>query len=68
MPDDTEHAENPDWELGDSRISKLWIKRVATGQTVFNWDRGPDVPAADDIAGQIADLLAGGLADFIYAE
>ena len=63
-----EHAENAEWELGDSRISKLWIKRLATGQTVFNWDRGADVPAADDVAGQIADFLAGGLADYIFAE
>jgi len=24
------HAENPEWELGDSRISKLWIARSKT--------------------------------------
>ena len=29
-----EHAECPDYELGDSRISKLWIKRLADGSTV----------------------------------
>jgi len=61
-----EHAANADWELGDSRISKLWIQRLADGQVVFNWDRGPDIPAADEVAGAIADFLAGGLADYVY--
>ena len=23
-----EHAENPEWEIGDSRISKLWVQRL----------------------------------------
>ena len=32
-----EHAENAEWELGDSRISKLWIKRLAGRR-----DRRPD--------------------------
>jgi hypothetical protein len=60
-----EHAENSDWELGDSRISKLWIKRLADGQTVFDWDRGLDVPHADELAGAVVDFLAAGLADHI---
>lgn len=62
-----EHAENSEWELGDSRISKLWIQRLADQRQVFNWDRGADVPAADEAAGQIADFLACGLADHIFA-
>jgi hypothetical protein len=63
-----EHAENPEWEIGDSRISKLWIQRLADKRTVFNWDRGADVPAADDIVAQIVDFLAGGIADYVYAD
>ena len=63
-----EHAENPEWELGDSRISKLWIQRLADKATVFSWDRGMDIPAADKIAGAVADFLAGVLADHIYAD
>ena len=63
-----EHAENPEWELGGSRISKLWIQRLADKTTVFSWDRGMDIPAADEVAGAIADFLAGGLADHIYAD
>ena len=61
-----EHADCSDWEIGDSRISKLFIQRLADKRTVFNWDRGADVPAADALVGQIVDFLAGGLADHIY--
>jgi hypothetical protein len=61
-----EHAANPEWQIGDSRISKLWVQRLADRRTVFNWDRGADVPAADELTGAIVDFLAGGLADHIY--
>src|SRR5579871_5560181 len=40
-----EHAENPEWEIGDSRISKLWVQRLGDKRTVYNWDRGEDSPA-----------------------
>jgi hypothetical protein len=59
---------NPEWEIGDSRISKLWIQRLADKREVFNWDRGPDRTAADDTTLQIVAFLAGGLADHVYAE
>ena len=62
-----EHAEVAEWELGDSRISKLWIQRIADKQTVFNWDRGLDIAATDDLVQAIVDFLAGGLADYLYA-
>lgn len=64
----SQHAENAEWELGDSRISKLWLKRLADHQTVFNWDRGPDIAAADPMTQAIVDFLAAGLADHTYAE
>jgi hypothetical protein len=60
------HAENPDYELGDSRISKLWLQRVADGRVVFNWDRGADVPAADAAAARVVDFLAAGLAEHVH--
>jgi hypothetical protein len=63
-----EHAEVAEYELGDSRISKLWVQRLADKQTVFNWDRGLDVAATNDIAQAIVDFLAAGLADHTYAE
>ena len=63
----SEHAENPEWEIGESKISKLWIQRLSDKRAVFTWDRGADVPAADDMTRAIVDFLAGGLADHIYS-
>ena len=63
-----EHAEVAEYELGDSRISKLWVQRIADKTTTFNWDRGMDQPAADQITQAIVDFLAAGLADHTYAE
>ena len=63
-----EHAENPEWELGTSRISKLWIARIKNKETTFNWDRGMDTPAASDKTQAVVDFLCAGLADHIYAE
>jgi hypothetical protein len=62
-----EHADNPEWELNESRISKLWLQRLAAKRTVFNWDRGADVPAADPVAAAIVDFLCAGLAEHTYA-
>ena len=61
------HAADPEWELAGSRISKLWVQRLADGQTVFNWDRGADVPAATETAQAIVDFLSAGLADHLFA-
>ena len=61
-----EHAANPEWEIGDSRISKVWVQRFSDRQTVFNWDRGADVNANDELTQAIVDFLAGGLADHVY--
>lgn len=62
-----EHADNSDFEVGgDSRISKLWVKRLADGREVFNWDRGLDVPAADATAQAIIGFLCEGLAEYVY--
>jgi hypothetical protein len=63
-----EHAENAEWELGDSRISKLWIQRLADRRTVFHWDRGLDVAAADATAQAIVDFLKAGLAEHTYGK
>jgi hypothetical protein len=63
-----EHADNREWELGDSRISKLWVQRLADKQTVFNWDRGLDQAAVSDLAQAIVDFLAAGLADHVYTK
>ena len=63
-----EHAECADYEIGDSKISKLWIQRLADKKEVYNWDRGLDTSAADKTAQAIVDFLAAGLAEHVYAE
>ena len=61
-----EHAEVPDYELGASRISKLWLQRTADVATVVNFDRGWDVRPTTKLAEAIVDFLAEGLADYVY--
>jgi len=63
-----EHAECPDYEIGDSKISKLWIQRISDKTQVYSWDRGLDVPAQTPDAQKIVDFLCAGLADYVYAE
>lgn len=60
------HAERQSYELGDSRISKLWLQRLSDKKTVFNWDRGQDQPAADSEVQAVIDFLCAGLADYVY--
>lgn len=38
-----DHAADPTHETGDSRISKLWLQRLAARRAVFHWDRALDV-------------------------
>ncbi len=61
-----EHAENSVWELGASRISKLWVQRLSDRTVVFNWDRGPDVPAQDAPARAVVRFLTAELADRVF--
>ncbi len=58
-----EHADNPDFEIGDSRISKLWVQRLSDHTVVFNFDRGLDVPAPDAAARAVVEFLTGRLAE-----
>lgn len=59
-----EHADNEDWELGRSRISKLWVQIGKT--TVFNWDRGMDLPASSRDAQRVVDALTANLARLVF--
>jgi len=63
-----EHAECPDYELGDSRISKLWLKRLSDDKVVCNFDRGWDIRPQTGDADLIVDFLAEGLADYTYGK
>ena len=62
------HAENPEYEIGQSGISKLWIQRLADRAVIFNWDRGADIQATSREAQAMVDFLCEGLADFAYPE
>ena len=58
------HAKQADYELlADSRISKLWVRRIADRETVFNWDRGQDIAAANAEVESVVRFLADGLAE-----
>ena len=61
-----EHALIAEYEMGDSRISKLWIRREADEATVCNFDRGWDIRPTTKTAQAIADFLAAGLAEHTY--
>lgn len=63
-----EHADNPEWEISDSRISKLCLQRRDDKKMVYNWDRGQDIPAADQTAAAIVDFLCAGLAEHTYGK
>ena len=60
------HAECEDYELDDSRISKLWIQRMTDQATVVNFDRGWDIRPTNKTAEAIVGFLAAGLAESIY--
>lgn len=61
-----EHAESESYELGQSRISKLWLREQKTRATVANFDRGWDIQPATEMARRIVDLLAAGLAETVF--
>jgi hypothetical protein len=61
-----EHADCPDYELDDSRISKIWLQRLSDKATVVNFDRGWDIRPTTKEAQAIVDFLAAGLAEHIY--
>jgi hypothetical protein len=63
-----EHAENEEYEIGRSRISKLWIATIDKKRTVYNWDRGLDVDATTPAVRGVVDFLCEGLATLVYGK
>lgn len=67
-----EHAENPEWEIGRSRISKLLVsERQSSGwRAVYNWDRGLDmgIPPASENVQAVVDLVCGFAADRLWGK
>ena len=60
------HAESEEYELGRSRLSKLWVQRLADKQTVFNFDRGMDIGPADATTERRVGFLCVQVADRVY--
>ena len=63
-----EHAENPEYELSSSKISKLWMQRLADHKVVVNFDRGWDIRPTSGLEMEIVNFLIAGLSDFVFAE
>jgi len=63
-----EHADSELYELGTSRISKLWLRRQADRQVVANFDRGWDLQPTTDDARAIVDFLAAGIAENTFGK
>jgi len=61
-----EHAANPAYELGDSRISKLDMRETANGGAVAVFDRGWDLRPTTAHGATLVDLLAAGLAESVF--
>ncbi len=62
-----EKAQRSEWELHGSRVSNLWLRRLADKEVVFAWDRALVTPAQTEMAQQIVDFLTAGLADHVYS-
>ena len=60
------HAESEAYELGRSRLSKLWVQRRADQQTVFHFDRGLDIGPAHAATERLVACLCAQLADRVY--
>ena len=64
-----EAASHREWEVnGDSRISKLCIRRLSDQKIVFDWDRGENVRAESPAVQKIVDFLCAGLAESIFTQ
>ncbi|MCC6907040.1 MAG: hypothetical protein IT430_03785 [Phycisphaerales bacterium] len=63
-----EHAESPDYEMDQSRISKFWLRDQLTDQVVCEFDRGWSIKPSTAAAKNITGLLAHGLADYVFGE
>ncbi len=63
-----EHATSAGFELGESRISKLWIEQVSDRRMVACFDRGWDMLPAHPRVGQVVNLLSAGLTETIFGK
>jgi len=62
-----DHATESEYELGNSRISKISVQPIGERRMVACFDRGWELRPTTPIAEEIVDLLAAGLAETVYA-
>lgn len=63
-----EHAENEEYEIGRSRISKLLVRAEKFGKVLYNWDRGLDVEAVNQQASVAVATICGLLAERVFGK
>lgn len=61
-----EHAEFRDYEIEQSRISKLCLRRQPDRTIVYAWDRGLDTPCIDPQARRAVTVLCARLAPMTF--
>ncbi len=61
-----DHADSDQYELDQSRISRLTVIDAETLEMVFNFDRGSDIPAANAETQAVVEFLCERLANVIY--
>lgn len=49
----------------ESRLAKLWIRRLGESIPAYEWDRGPSTPTDDARVLALVDFLAAGLAEAV---
>jgi len=60
------HAVCPDYEIEQSRISKLFIRRQSDLAILYAWDRGLDIVAANAGAKRAVNILCARLASLVF--
>ena len=63
-----DHAEMPDHELDRSRINRLVLQRLSDRAVVAFFDRGWEIQPTTMFASQIVELLAHGLATYVFED
>lgn len=63
-----EHATDESFELGQSRISKLWVRRERDKVCTFNFDRCFDIDAQDEETAALVEFLKEGLAELVFGK
>ena len=60
------HPQHSTMEMGYSRISKLYVTRMADGRGVCHFDRDWDLRPVDSLASMIVGVIMAVLADRVY--